>query len=91
MLTKNKKISCMSTRGIPPITGEGEREGGTPSNALILSLVLSGRGGYPVLSSGYPVQWRIQNFPHGGGGNPKGGRENLLFGQIFNENCMKMK
>ena len=27
----------------------------------------------------------------GGGLNPKGGGKNLLFGQIFPENCVKMK
>ena len=37
-------------------------------------------------------QWRVQDFPDGrGGGNFQGGDENLLFGQIFPENCMKLK
>ena len=30
-------------------------------------------------------------FPSGGGTNPQGGGANLLFGQKFAENCMKMK
>ena len=30
-------------------------------------------------------------FPKGGGANPQGGDVNLLFGQKFPENCMKMK
>ena len=30
-------------------------------------------------------------FPRGGGANPQGGGANLLFGQTFPENCMKMK
>ena len=30
-------------------------------------------------------------FPRGGGVNPQGGSANLLFGQKFPENCMKMK
>ena len=29
-------------------------------------------------------------FPRGGGANPQGGGANLLFGQKFPENCMKM-
>ena len=39
-------------------------------------------------------QWRIQDFRDGvggGEGNLQGGGENLLFGQIFPENCMEMK
>ena len=35
------------------------------------------------------LQWRIQDFPDGGA-NPKG-NTNLLFDQLFPENCMKMK
>ena len=36
-------------------------------------------------------QWRIQDFPDRGA-NLKGGRGiNLLFGQIFSKECMKMK
>ena len=30
-------------------------------------------------------------FPRGGGANPKGGGANLLFGQFFPKNGMKMK
>ena len=30
-------------------------------------------------------------FPRGGGAKPHGGGANLLFGQKFPENCMKMK
>ena len=30
-------------------------------------------------------------FPRGGGANPQGGGANLLFGQKFPKNCMKMK
>ena len=30
-------------------------------------------------------------FPRGGGTNPQGVGANLLFGQKFPENCMKMK
>ena len=30
-------------------------------------------------------------FPRGGVANPKGGDASLLFGQIFPDNCMKMK
>ena len=30
-------------------------------------------------------------FPRGGGANPEGGGANLIFGQKFPENCMKMK
>ena len=30
-------------------------------------------------------------FPGGGGANPISWGENLLFGQIFPENCIKMK
>ena len=30
-------------------------------------------------------------FPRGGGANPQGRGANLLFGQKFSENCMKMK
>ena len=30
-------------------------------------------------------------FPRGGGANPQNGGTNLLFGQTFPENCMKMK
>ena len=33
-------------------------------------------------------QWRIQDFTDWG---RQGGGANLLFGQIFPENCMKMK
>ena len=36
------------------------------------------------------LQWRIQDFSEGGA-NPQGGDANLLLGQIFPENCMKMK
>ena len=35
-------------------------------------------------------QWRIQDFPDGGS-QPQRGGANLLFGQLFRENCMKMK
>ena len=37
------------------------------------------------------MQWRIQDFPDGWGGgtDPPGGGENILFGKIFAENCMK--
>ena len=38
-----------------------------------------------------PYQWRIQDFPRGGGANPQGGDANLLFSQKIPENCMKMK
>ena len=34
-------------------------------------------------------QWRIQDFPAGGGALAEG--KSLLFGKIFAENCMKMK
>ena len=38
------------------------------------------------------MQWRIQDFPDGGGGaNFQGGGVNLSFNQKFPENCMKMK
>ena len=30
-------------------------------------------------------------FPRGGGADPQNGGANLLFGQKFPENCMKMK
>ena len=30
-------------------------------------------------------------FPRGGGANPQNGGANLLIGQIFSQNCMKMK
>ena len=36
------------------------------------------------------LQWRIQDFPKEGA-NPQGGIANLLFGQKFPENCIKMK
>ena len=36
------------------------------------------------------LQWRIQGFPRGGA-NPQGGGANLLSGQKFSKNCMKMK
>ena len=36
-------------------------------------------------------QWQIQDFPGGGSINPQGGGANLLLGQNFLENCMKMK
>ena len=36
-------------------------------------------------------QWQIQDFPDGGRGNPQGQGANLSCGQIFLENCMKMK
>ena len=40
---------------------------------------------------GYPDQWRNQEFQTGVGGvNPLGEDKNLLFGKIFDENCMKM-
>ena len=32
-------------------------------------------------------EWRIQDFPGGGGANPQSGCANLFFA----ENCMKMK
>ena len=35
-------------------------------------------------------QWRIQDFPEEGR-QPQSGGTNLLFGQKFPENCMKMK
>ena len=36
-------------------------------------------------------QWRIQDFPEEGAPTTKvGGGANLLFGQNFPENCMKM-
>ena len=40
------------------------------------------------------IQWQIQDFPYGeegGGANPKGGEENLLFRPNFPKNCRKMK
>ena len=37
------------------------------------------------------MQWRIQDFPDDGGVNPQAGDANLLFGQIFPENCIKIK
>ena len=46
----------------------------------------------PKLMSVGLIQWRIQDFPVGGGSaNAQVGGANLLFGQIFPENCMKMK
>ena len=59
---------------------------------------LSRPGGIPVLIwdmiwIGVPPQWRIQDFPDMGGGGrqlPRWG-SNLLFVQIFTQNCMKMK
>ena len=36
------------------------------------------------------MQWRIHYFPDGGA-KPWFWRENLLFGKVFAENCMKMK
>ena len=36
-------------------------------------------------SGGSRISWT------GEGTNPQGGRTNLLFGQLFPENCMKMK
>ena len=36
------------------------------------------------------MQWWIQDFVDGGAPTPKAGA-NLLFGQIFPENCMKIK
>ena len=36
-------------------------------------------------------QWLVQDFPDGGGCQPQGGDANLLFGQLFPKNCMKMK
>ena len=36
-------------------------------------------------------QWQIQDSPDEGGANPCVWPENLLFGKIFTENCMKMK
>ena len=38
-----------------------------------------------------PYQWRIQDFPGGGGANSQSGCANLLFCKFFAENCMKMK
>ena len=38
----------------------------------------------------YKYQGRIQDFP-GRGANPWEANENLLFGKIVAENCMKMK
>ena len=37
-----------------------------------------------VADPGFPTEG-------GGGANPKGVREKLLFGQFFTENCMKIK
>ena len=36
-------------------------------------------------------QWWMQHFPDRGGANLHGGGANLLFGQIFGKNYMKMK
>ena len=36
-------------------------------------------------------QRRIQDFQDGGGANFQGGGINLLFNQIFPQNCMKME
>ena len=37
------------------------------------------------------LQWQIQDFSGGGGGNVvKGGCPNLLFWPFFPENCMKL-
>ena len=37
------------------------------------------------------LQWRIQDFPEEGALTPKGRGANLLFGQFFPKNSMKMK
>ena len=39
----------------------------------------------------FSIQWRIQDFPTGGGGGTPEEVANRLFGIIFAENCMKMK
>ena len=38
-----------------------------------------------------PISVADPGFLRGGGTNPKVGGANLLFGQFFPENCMKMK
>ena len=36
-------------------------------------------------------QWRIQDFPDGGRGNPDSGAKTYYLASFFAENCMKMK
>ena len=43
-----------------------------------------------IVSIIYYVQWQIQDFPDRDANTWVWG-ENLLFGRIFTENCMKMK
>ena len=62
-------------------------------NFSTLFLLRSTTFNEPIDSGGtfyLPMVGRTQEFPDGGA-NPKGGRANLLFGQIFTKNCIKMK
>ena len=55
-----------------------------------LNLGLERMAVYILYFFSQPTAVADPGFPRRGGANPKGGA-NLLFGQFFPENCMKMK